>query len=204
MALPKDGKPISDWTNQNNAFLDVATGLRRLLEALRSGSASEVERASGGMVGRRPRIKQDFDAIQKSEFADRTYDVIKVYFEASCTELNDVGDNSLKAKFEKISNIAFTCTIVNRTKRSGGEAYITIMNMKQRAHFGDINYVYQRYAADNTSNGSVRVGADDYNLYLTMDSFSSYSGGREAKYTPEQAAELLWIAFVKQAGIEYE
>src|SRR4029077_7550258 len=30
-AVPKDGKPISEWTNPNTAFLDVVTELRRLV-----------------------------------------------------------------------------------------------------------------------------------------------------------------------------
>ena len=32
-ALPRCGKPVSEWTNQNNAFLDVVRELRRVLEA---------------------------------------------------------------------------------------------------------------------------------------------------------------------------
>ena len=32
-ALPSDGKPVSEWTNQNNAFVDIVTELRRILIA---------------------------------------------------------------------------------------------------------------------------------------------------------------------------
>lgn len=198
VALPKDGKPVSEWTNQNNAFLDIVTGLRRLLAA----SSVEGER-SGAAPARRPRVKQDFDAIQKSEFADQAYEVIKSYFQASCSELNDIADTNLKAKFEQMSNTAFTCTVVNRAKRSGGEAHITVRNSKQSGHFGDINYVYQRHAADNTSNGSIRVAADDYELHLTLENFGNSRRG-ESKSTPQQAASVLWLDFVKQAGVEYE
>lgn len=205
MALPKDGKPISEWTNQNNAYLDVVTGLRRLLEAMRDAVVPVTEKVGGaaGGTARRPRVKQDFDAIQRSEFADKTYEAIRDYFQASCAELNGIGDSNLKAKFELMSNTAFTCTVVNRGKRSGGEAHITVRNSKQRGHFGDISYVYQRYATDGSSNGSIRVEADDYNLYLVMDAFS-HTGPREVKHAPEQAAEMLWNDFVKHAGIEYE
>lgn len=207
MALPKDGQPISGWTNQNNAYLDVVTRLRQVLtspvvtEAVAGG-------ASGGVAlpSRRPRIKQDFDSIQKSEFADAAYQTIKEYFRASCVELNQVGD-TLRAKFEEMDPTAFTCTVVNRGKRSGGEADITVRNTKgRRGGFGDINYVYQRYYTDNnTSNGSIRVDNDDYSMFLTMDAFSySHGGERDKKLTPERTAELLWNNFVQHAGIEYE
>lgn len=204
MALPKDGTAISGWTNQNNAFLNVVTGLRRILENNNTYRSSETKLGDAKATpARRVRVKQDFDVIQKAEFADKAYDVIRKYFEGSCTELNDTGDN-LRAKFELISNIAFTCTVVNRAKRNGGEAHITVQNSKQKkSFFGDINYVYERHADTTTSNGSVNVEADDYNLYLTMNSLHSF-GQKEAKYSPEQAAEILWNNFVKQAGIEYE
>jgi uncharacterized protein (UPF0297 family) len=31
-ALPKDGKPVTSWTNRDEAFLDIAEGLRRVIE----------------------------------------------------------------------------------------------------------------------------------------------------------------------------
>ena len=34
-ALPKDGKPVTSWPNQDEAFLDVAQGIRRVVEDLR-------------------------------------------------------------------------------------------------------------------------------------------------------------------------
>ncbi len=198
MALPKDGKPIAEWTNQNNAFLDVVTGLRRML----SSPPAEPERLVTTPT-RRLRVKQDFDAIQRAEFADDAFEAIKAYFQASCSELNDVGDTNLKAKFEPMNDNAFTCTVVNRGKRSGGEAHITVRNSKQSAHFGDLSYVFERHATNNTSNGSVRVEADDYALYLVMDSSLGTRRG-DAKSTPQQVASSLWLDFVKRAGVEYE
>lgn len=197
-ALPKDGKPISEWTNPNNAFLDVVMGLRRAL-----APAPKAEAGQSGEPARRVRVKQHFDAIQRSELADQAYEVIKTYFSASCSELNGIPDAQIRAKFENMSDTAFTCTVVNRATRSGGEAHITVRNTKQSAHFGDITYVYQRYAKDNVSNGSIRVEADEYNLFLTMDSFFG-SSRADTTFTPQQAATKLWLDFVKQAGIEYE
>jgi hypothetical protein len=204
MALPKDGAAISGWINQNNVFLNVVTGLRRILANNDISRPNETDVGDAKIIpARRVRVKQDFDVIQKAEFSDKTHEVIRKYFEGSCAELSDAGDNS-RAKFEAMSSIAFTCTVVNRSKRSGGEAHITVQNSKQkRSFFGDINYVYERHADTNTSNGSIYVEADDYNLYLTMNYLHSF-GQKEAKHFPEQAAEILWNDFVKQAGIEYE
>jgi hypothetical protein len=97
-----------------------------------------------------------------------------------------------------------SCSVVNRAKLRGGEAHITISNTKRRGHFGgDISYVFDRYAESNTSNGWFGVEADDYNLFLTAGAFGS-SRERDAKFSPEQAAERLWREFVERAGIEYD
>lgn len=203
MALPKDGKPVSEWTNANTAYLDIVGGLRRILTAPAPSSTTEVKKASREAVPRRVRVKQDFDSIQKAEFADQAYEIIRGYFEASCKELTDVGESTLKAKFEIMDATAFTCTVVNRAKKSG-EAHITIRNSKRRrGFFGDITFVYERHAPGNTSNGHVGVEADDYSLYLTLDNFSS-GRSREEKYSAEQVADRLWSDLVSRAGIEYE
>jgi hypothetical protein len=205
LLLPRDGKPISEWANQNNAFLDIVTNVKRLLDSMKSARPAERVRADEERPsGRRLRVRQDFDAIQRADFADKAYDVLKSYFESSCAELNEIADPNLRAKFEIMGATAFTCTVVNRGKRSGGGAHITVQNNKQGSGiFGDINFVYERYARDNKSNGSLRVEADEYNLHLVMDGFNFGRGGNE-KMTARQAAETLWSDFVKKVGIDYE
>lgn len=37
-ALPTDGKPVNTWTNRDRAFLDIATGIRKVIEELATQS----------------------------------------------------------------------------------------------------------------------------------------------------------------------
>ena len=202
-ALPKDGQPISGFTNPNNAYLNVVTGLRRIIDVRGEEPGATVDRAGSPSQGRRPRIKQDFDSIQRAEYADRAFATIRNYFRASCGELAQISED-LRAKFEDMDATAFTCSVVNRAKRRGGEAHITVHNCKSRSlGFGDISYVNERHGERNTSNGFIRVDNDDYQLFLTID-LHGMSGRGEDKTTPEQAAEVLWGEFVGRAGIEYD
>lgn len=206
MALPKDGKPISEWTNANNAYLDVVTGLRRILVPAAASvlvSAGNRGAESGGDAGtRKIRLKRDFDAIERAEFADRTFQIIGEYFAAASHELAQASED-LRTRHETMGPTAFTCTIVNRAKFGNQEASITVHNAKRRGAFGDISYVFEAHAPANTSNGAIRVEADEFNLYLAVE--AHWGGGREAaKYTPERAAEWLWNLFVERAGIQYE
>lgn len=91
-ALPKDGQAVSGFTNPNVAYLNVVTGLRRMLDAIGTQSAT----ASRGIQSptssaRRPRIKQDFDAIQRADYADQAFVVIRDYFRSSCAEMAQIG-----------------------------------------------------------------------------------------------------------------
>ena len=203
-ALPQDGQAVSGFTNPNVAYLNVVSGLRRIVDAAGTPSATPSAAPASGSV-RRPRIKQDFDTIQRAEYADRAFSVIRDYFSSSCAEMAQIGED-LRAKFEDMDPTAFTCSVVNRAKLRGGEAHITVHNTKSRNHGfgGDISYVNQRHASRNTSNGSIHVANDEYQMFLTMDLYGLSSGRQEGKVLPEQAAERLWNDFVKQAGIEYD
>ena len=203
MALPKDGKPISEWTNPNNAYLDVVTQLRRLLsvkpaDAGRAAAAAPVEQAA-----RRVRLKRDFDAIEKAEFVDRTYQVMRRYFEEAAAELSQASED-LRTRLEDMDQNAFTCSLVNRARQSGGEAHITVRNAKGRESFhGDLSYIFEKHAAASSSHGGIRVEADDYQLFLTTERFSMGRDGT-VRFTPERVAEWLWNEFVQRAGVEYE
>lgn len=208
MALPKDGHPISEWTNPNNAFLNVVTELRRAIQdrsSTQAGSTGSAVTLSQPPAARRVRVKQDFDSIQKSDFANRAFEIIREYFEKSCAELHDA-EGQIRTKFEPMSATAFTCTVVNRAKRNSGEAHITVHNSKGRRHStGDISYSHDRHAEAGNVNGWISVKADDYILYLEHHGGSHSYGRREdAKLAPEQVAETMWNDFVRQAGIEYE
>ncbi len=48
MALPKDGRPISEWTNANVAYLDVVSGIRRLISSGRPETGALGVISSGG------------------------------------------------------------------------------------------------------------------------------------------------------------
>ena len=46
LALPRDGKPVTSWSKRDEAFLDVATGVRRAVEEMRSLTPLQVRRPS--------------------------------------------------------------------------------------------------------------------------------------------------------------
>lgn len=203
-ALPKDGKPISTWTNEDVAYLDVATELRRTLDSDREPSEKvarlpQTGRAKTIPETKRYRIKREFDAIDRAEFAHAAFANFRQYFQRSVDELNQIGD-PIRARFETISESAFTCTVLNKGKRNG-EAHITF-HLKGERSFGDIIYSFSFRAADNTANGHLSVQADEYEQYLVLNSFRDVSD--KERHSVEEIAETIWREFISHAGINHD
>jgi hypothetical protein len=194
-ALPKDGHPISLWSNENVALLDIVTELRKLLT---THERHEPRLAGTEPSVRRFKVKREFDAIDKAEFRDAAFETIRSFFEASIKEINQVGE-PLKARFEQMSQTAFTCTIVNRAKRDG-EAHITVHNQKKRG-LGDLTYNFSAHAESGSANGMANIEVDEFQLFLRLDSFARQS---ERKLTADEVARVMWADFMQRAGIEYE
>ena len=200
-ALPRDSKPVSDWTNENNAYLDVVKELRRVLEEEEVPLAAEqgevTGRAAPAWSGvRRYRAKRDFDEIDRSDFRGAAFGVIRDYFERAVAEIDAIED--LRGRFVSLSATSFTCTIVNRA-REHGTAHVTVYGRGEKVGFGDISYSFSENAPPNTANGMFTIEADEYELYLS--SMMMGIGQHEERLTPETAAEQLWVEFLQQAGV---
>ncbi len=202
--LPKDGKAISEWANANNAFLDIATELRRLLT---KSTASSPRNVTSESPGRRPppqvRVRRDFSSIDRGKFRDAAYQEIRRYFEASIDEFSQI--DGLQGAFEDIDANAFTCTIVNGSKREA-ESHLTVRNNKRgQSSLGDITCDHSAFAPENSANEVINVDADDYEMFLSMG-----FGGRfmrddsEHHLSAQQVAEAIWKDFVRRAGVDYE
>jgi hypothetical protein len=207
-ALPRDGKPISIWTNENTAYLDVVTELRRILSAsaktneMPERGSREPQLLTDKAQSKRYRIKREFDAIDRDDFREKAFAIIQDYFRRSVEELNEIGD-PIRARFEPMSEHSFTATVLNKGGREK-EAHITV-HADGASHFGgDISYTFSRRGPSNVANGFIRVAASEYELYLKLDNFSFMRERNDEPRSPEEAAEALWHEFISHAGIDHD
>ncbi|NNU80538.1 toll/interleukin-1 receptor domain-containing protein [Halovulum dunhuangense] len=201
-ALPKDGKPISNWTNENTAFLNIVEEVARVLDDMDQAPATsqpEFGRAPASVAQpRKYRVQRQFDEIDRSDFRDQAFDEIRRYFQDATAELDALED--LRGRFTDRSDKKFSCTVVNRTRMRGGTAHITVRCSTGGHVLGDISYVFAEDADDNTSNGCLNVEHDEYEMFLTA-MMNFMSGNERDRMTPHQAAESLWAEFLAQAGV---
>lgn len=203
-ALPKDGKPISLWANENVAYLDVTTELRRLLrgagelhnEPTIKSTAAEANRPSS----KRYRVKKTFDSIDRDEFRQKSFVAIEEFFRHSIDELNEIGD-PIRARFEKITGGEFTCTVLNKGAKNQ-EAHLTVRNGDEGPFASSITYSYSRRG--NGINGLITVEADEFELFLKSDGFGFQRTPASERMSAEEAAGGLWSEFISHAGIQHE
>jgi hypothetical protein len=88
--------------------------------------------------------------------------------------------------------------VLNKGARNK-EAHITIRGDSASTFGGDISYSFDPRAPINSANGFVRIEADEYQLYSTLDRFLF----RDSRI-PEGIAEALWIEFISHAGIDHD
>lgn len=201
-AIPKDGRPISKWPNPNDAYLDIAQELRRIIDAKNSEASAIKAHEPAPATDRKeqPKYKaqREFDEIDRSEFRDEAFLTIKNYFEQKVLEINFL--NGLRGRFVVRSATSFGATIVNRGIRHG-TAHITVNRRSSDFPLGDIYYSFTENAPENSANGWFHISSDDYKQFLAATTM--LFGTEPGPLNPDQAAEYLWNQFIKQAGIDY-
>ncbi len=207
-ALPRDGKPVADWQNENTAYLDVVTELRRIItEELKASKVAQVDvkakdsqpAMNSSPGGKRYRVKRDFDKIDYSDFRAQVFKTIRDYFEASITEIN--GIDEIKARFTDINSYSFTCSILNRALKQGAGHITVHAGTGSTGMMGDIYYSLAENAPPNTSNGGFQIEAGDYELYLTARMMLRANDNQRLSAT--QVAKLMWNELLERAGIAH-
>ena len=142
-ALPKDGKPISKWTNENTAYLNVVEEVVRILDDIGRTPAVSQSRAGGEAVAgtqpRKYRVQRHFDEIDRADFRDKAFEEVRNYFQKAAAELDALEE--LRGRFTTRSETKFSCTVVNWSRMRGNTAHITVRCSTGGHALGDISYV---------------------------------------------------------------
>ncbi|MCD1125202.1 toll/interleukin-1 receptor domain-containing protein [Jinshanibacter sp. LJY008] len=199
LATPRDGKPVTQWSDRDEAFLQVAQAVRKAAERWQiAGVATGMSSTSAASISPPPtepvslrssnlRLAKTFTQREKDQFQVETFEYIARYFENSLKEL-EARNPGYEGVFRRVDANRFFATIYENGKNvARATIYIGGGMFK-----GGINYVQGETTESNTFNESLSVDADDQALYLTCMGMSSFRRERNAKFSQEGAAELLW------------
>lgn len=203
-AIPRDGKPISEFQNPNTAFLDIIQELRKLIGTRPtlsdSGDVNGSPSLKREVPAQRPayRIKKSFDAVDKFKFRESAFREIAGYFQKACDEIG--GIEGVKSVFRTLGPYSFTCTVVNEAF-GRGVAHLTVHAGTESSSMGDIYWNNTENGPPNTANGWWSITHDEFHQYLAGGSMMSFDDRKQ--FSPREAAEAMWTNFIEDAGISH-
>ncbi|MEX5499165.1 toll/interleukin-1 receptor domain-containing protein [Pseudomonas syringae] len=198
LAIPTDAKPITSWTNPDEAYADVVRGIRALLQSGseksspldRPGSAAQPQFvASAGPAISAPRssnlrLRKSFTDFDKDQFAHASFDYIQRFFENSLAELQ-ARNPGIQGTLRKVSDVRFTASIY-RDGKTIVECAIAIGENYDRN-----SITYSGQLTGNSYNEILSVNADDQAVFFKTLMSSGFTG-RTSKLSQEGAAEMFW------------
>ena len=200
LGTPKDGKPVTQWPDRDEAFLQVARSVRDAAGRISGSQASATVKdsppkatvrqsdASPSITSPRSsnlRLSKTFTQRDKDHFKAETFEYIARYFENSLAELQ-ARNQGFEGVFRRVDANRFFATIYKDGK-DVARATVYMGGM-----LGGINYLQGESDSSNSSNESLSVDADDQMLFLTSMGMSSFGREHDRKMSQEGAAELLW------------
>ena len=204
-AIPKDGKSISEFTNQNIAFLNIIDELRRLIDFSKQKSISaNLSTDITEKLVRNYKIKKQFSDVDKYNFLEKSFADLKIYFRSAISELDSLED--LQARFTNEDKSSFTCLLSNRANNQN--SFLTIyLGSKGQNYAGDLNYTFSDIISTNTiqSDKIFDIDHDDYDQFWAINSkLNSMYGRSVERYTAHQVAEKILNDYIGQVGVSVD
>lgn len=205
MAAPTDGKPITQWPNIDEAFLNVTKATKAALAKRNpsrlghpsatssSGSANTAGRAE--VRSSNLRVAKRFNDRDKDHFLQEAFEYVAKCFENSLTELAH-RNPGIEGKFRRIDANRFTAVAY----RDGQAVARCSIRLGDRSSFAaGITFSHNDSAADGSFNESLSVENDDQTLYLKPLGMSTMGRGSRTgeKLSPEGGAEFYWGLFIE-------
>ncbi|MCC3798781.1 toll/interleukin-1 receptor domain-containing protein [Vibrio parahaemolyticus] len=201
LATPTDGKPISMYANQHEAFAIISKHIREAVESISVSHISTPQLQpkpslsvphDNSVRSSNLRVKRPFSDHEKDEFIDASFEYVARYFEGSLKELESRYSH-LQAKFRHVDNNRFTASLYSNRERS---AQCTLWLGGHSFQSKGIYYSNTETSSDNSYNEQMSVGDDGYSLHLKPLGMS-FIQTNSNELSQEGAAEYFWTIFIQ-------
>jgi hypothetical protein len=203
-ATPRDGKPITQWPDIDEAFLQVAKAVREAAERLagaeqqsivttvRPQAVIETTSAYQGARSSNLRLAKTFTQRDKDKFQLDAFEFMARFFENSLGELGE-RNSGIEGAFRRVDSNRFFATIY----REGKDVARATIYMGGDSFGRGINYVQGETMSSGSMNESLTVQADDQTMYIVAMGMAHIGRERDQKLSQEGAAELYWSILIR-------
>lgn len=208
LAVPDDGKPVSKYPDQHDAFLEVTKAIEKAAAELQKlpGKHGSLQPEASTQVQDIPhavitqdirssnlRVKKKFSDREKDVFLEKGFEYIAKFFENSLRELS-VRDPNIETAYRRVDSNHFSAVIYDD---GTAVSQCKIWLGRRHAFEGGIAYSNSIDSNDSSLNESLAVDDDGYSLFLTPVFGSFYHASNEPTLmTYQGGAEHFWSIFV--------
>ncbi len=205
-ATPPDGKPITQYADRDQAFLEVAKAVKdaamKLAKTAPTQPAVNLTKQMTGMPAMvsmaeprssNLRLAKTFTDRDKDKFKHETFEYIARYFENSLSEL-EARNEGIEGEFRRIDANSFTAAVY----KDGKSASQCAISMGGHSMMDGITYSNSSSFAGNGFNEILSVDADENSMFIkSMGMLNMVGGKRDEKLTQQGAAELYWSSLIR-------
>lgn len=203
LAVPRDGRPVTQWPDRDQAFLEITNGIKEALKRLgQLGSepivAVDVEDKVVTPVAVVPRssnlrMAKIFTDRDKDVFRHEAFDFIAKYFENSLRELA-ARNSGIETNYRRVDANRFTSAVYK-----GGKAVARCTIFMGGGQFVDgIAYIGSETNESNSYNECLTVSSDELALFLRSSGMARFGTERDTKLSMEGGAEFYWTILMER------
>lgn len=206
LAVPRDGKPISKYPNQHDAFLEVVNTIKLAVKDISPQDFTQTHQFIGETTSKKNssekprssnlRIKKSYSERDKDEFLEISFEYIANFFEGSLQELEH-RNTPISTKFKRIDANHFTA-IIYMNGKIVSECKIWLGG--RTSFTGGIAYSSNASSNDNSFNEAMSINDDGYSLFLNPLCMTMI--GRRSNYeeslSQQGAAEYFWQMLIQR------
>jgi hypothetical protein len=200
-ATPTDGKPVSMFANQQEAFAIIAKDVREAASAIAANKpaniAEQVHSSAPSAATRERssnlRIKRRFDDQERDQFLEDSYEYMARYFDGSLEELAN-RNPQIKTRFKRLSGTGFTASIYSSGKRV---AACSVWYGSEGRGSAEIYYSNSENHERGSYNESLSVADDGFSLQLKALGMPMTGLARDEGLSQQGAAEYYWSLLIR-------
>lgn len=206
LVMPADGKPVSKFSSQDDAFLEVVTTIRRVVSEREPRRDTAPPTQGYDWSPNLPildaprssnlRIRKAFSDHDRDKFQEESFEYIANFFEHSLNELANRNPEVSKL-FKRIDANCFTAVVYVCGKTAteccislGGNTFTGMRNSIR----------YSSSASNNSFNESLAIVDNGYALFLQPWNLAALGGRQDVKklLTQQGAAEYFWDMLINR------
>ncbi|MDN2713662.1 toll/interleukin-1 receptor domain-containing protein [Janthinobacterium sp. SUN120] len=219
LAVPKDGKAVTTWANQAEAWTDVVRQVRKAVEevaranaAARASPAASQEPALGwgeglsdlassagpGLASSESprssnlRLKKEFSDFDRDKFLHDSFEYMGKFFNASLEEVAS-RNPGIQVRFQPHGNEWFAA-VIYREGKAVSECSVRVGGLGGRSQ--GLTFSYSINGAVHSFNEMLTVDADSQSMYFKALGMQHNRSVQDAQLSEQGASEYFWGMFI--------